>query len=1391
MPTHRLSLICPHIIPLILTLAALLLIDSSYAIEPHESSAWNRQLPKALEDWKSWALWESSSFRCPSEYNNTDFTHCAWPSKLTLDLHDQGGTWQLDVHTFDHTWVTLPGHEAHWPHIVTSGTSLIPVIPHQQDPATYLPPGFHRLKGTFQWKTLPQHIAIPMNVGILDLTLNGKKIDHPEWHPVNILQLHRKAEKAEEEFLETKIYRLIEDGVPMWLHTQVEITVGGKSREVILGHILPEGWKIASVEAPIPAVIDSEGRLKAQVRSGKWIIDVRAFILQPLGQIAFSPYHTPILEDEWIGLQQNPALRVLEIQGLSQVDVTQTSYPQAWRKNPVFHWPVRQPFQLVEKMRGMGDRTAQGLTINRTFWLDENGQAITYRDRVHGHRDNLWRLDAAQDHNLGSVKINGQGQLITRNPANQLHGIEIRDTHLNLEAVGRIPTPQSFPATGWTEDAQNLSASFYIPPGWRVITVFGPDQITGDWFNQWSLFDIFLCILITGAIQKLFGFKAAILALLMLAITYHEPQAPRLLWLIALLPIALKKISPAHARLQAILNGLRWAALALLLLGLLPFVKHQLKLALFPQLEKDISLYAQSDAVSHPMVGRAAPAAMSLEEAPMDSEIAPNIADTEIQQTQNVIEPQQSYSKFSQAYKGKKANLLLNQQIDARARIQTGPGIPEWSWEQIHLRWNGPVSNNQKIELVLIPPTLERIIKILRVALLIILFVLILRGSLPHFHALMLSVLKIKRVAAILILFSFFFPAHSIQAQSHAFPSPELLEKLQERLTHQDPKGLGADLVQAKIELRQRRLILEAEIHAARRAAFPLPLKVDRWSPLSVTLNGRSEVALQRAGCTRGTDRELWIVIPSEGVHQIRLEGIVPENNTWPCRFVMAPKIIQVRAEGWQIAGINEEGRLIDKEITFTRDVQETSQPRSSQQSEDYTHRDYAPALLIERHLDIGLTWKVATTARRLTPATSAIQAHVPLLKNERVLSSDVTIKDNLIEVRLIAGQESYTWESELLPSDNLELRASAQDLWVEQWRLLLSPMWSARFEGIAPIFDTSDEKLSPRWQPWPGENVTLHIARPEAVPGETFTIHRVQNQQKFGLRQRTGKLQFTVESSMGEDFRVSLPPESAITRLERDGTTLPVLRENDRLIFPLTRGRQEIQIEWKNKIPFSSSAQAEKIAFDSVSTNITTTLTLPQNRWILWITGPLRGPAVQFWVVLAVAILIGWVLGQVPRSPLRSHEWILLSIGLTQVHLIAGGILVGWLFLLLWRGTPSFLLLKPWIRNSVQVLLLILTLVALGILFTAIGSGLIGAPQMYIAGNPSYSEAFQWFTDRAETALPQPTIYSASIWWYRGAMLLWALWIASAILRWLKWGWEQFGNGGYIHRQSQISIES
>ena len=87
--------------------------------------------------------------------------------------------------------------------------------------------------------------------------------------------------------------------------------------------------------------------------------------------------------------------------------------------------------------------------------------------------------------------------------------------------------------------------------------------------------------------------------------------------------------------------------------------------------------------------------------------------------------------------------------------------------------------------------------------------------------------------------------------------------------------------------------------------------------------------------------------------------------------------------------------------------------------------------------------------------------------------------------------------------------------------------------------------------------------------------------------------------------------------------------------------------------------------------------------------------------------------------------------------------------------------------------------LIIFAVLAGAIANGLLGRPDMQITGNGSSAYALNWYQDRAGQTLPQPSIISVPLWIYRVLMLAWALWLAMAVLNWLRWGWQSLNVGG------------
>jgi hypothetical protein len=189
----------------------------------------------------------------------------------------------------------------------------------------------------------------------------------------------------------------------------------------------------------------------------------------------------------------------------------------------------------------------------------------------------------------------------------------------------------------------------------------------------------------------------------------HERGAPIWLWLILLVPVALARVAPSGAA-QKVVAAMKWIVIVLLVAMLAPFVSAQVQQALYPQLEKirGSARIPTSEAVADfsGASGQLMPAA----EVPAARE------ESALYESSRVVKQfTGGWGKGSSS--GSAARENANLLFEPDARIQTGPGIPDWTWRRAELRWNGPVTSSQEIQALLIPMPLERLLSALRVLL--------------------------------------------------------------------------------------------------------------------------------------------------------------------------------------------------------------------------------------------------------------------------------------------------------------------------------------------------------------------------------------------------------------------------------------------------------------------------------------------------------------------------------------------------------------------------------------------------------------------------------------------------------------------------------------------------
>lgn len=1315
--------------------------------------AQQKQVPAPLQPWESWATWGDDALRqSPAVYSNPRKPLAFWPSELRISAGADGATFRQTVTVYSDAWVPLPGDAARWPTDVKAGPQPAAVLVQDGHPAIRLAPGTLEITGSIPWKSMPQNIQLPRETGIVALEIDGAKVEAPLWDASGKLWLRRDAspeEAAGPDSMAVNLYAILEDGIPLWLRMRAELIVSGKSREEDLGVIVPQGWTISSVDCPVPVAVEENGQAKAQVRAGKWTIELSAFRLDDARELRFAPQAQPAADSMLLGFSARPDFRVLELTGASPVDVTMTTFPDDWRNFPVYQWTLADALKLEERLRGMGQKATAGLKIERTLWLDDDGRNLTFGDRITGAMQKTWRLDAAPGQELGSVRSNGEGQLITRNPASGAPGVEIRQRNIALEAAGRMAMTPHLSATGWQADADQLNVKMNLPPGWRLFALFGADWVKGDWLTAWSLLDIFVVLIFSLAVLRLLGFGAAVLAFVALVLSYREPDAPQLLWLALLAPVAILHFVPP-GKLRALVSIWKWVTVAVFILAVVPFLSAQIQQALYPQLENVGGARPMGAARASKM---AAPAA-----APVPQEAA---ALGEEETSYDALKGAALLSSRPARYRAEQKSSNLDQV--ANARIQTGPGVPEWTWRTARFGWNGPVTAAQQFRPVLVCPGLERLLTVLRILAVTALGVLLLGWR----------KVRVPSTAVAAILLAAVLPPVSAQAQ---FPDAKMIGTLRERLL--DKTGLPpqtAEIPLVSLKLDGGKITVDAEVHTAALSAVPLPGRFPAWSPLTVTVDTKPGASLRR------DDGYLWIAL-APGVHNVRVEGMLGDASEWEWTFLLKPHRVRIDAPGWNFGGVNPDGTP-EQQIFFSK------QQKSPDAAAAYDRQDFQTVALVEREIEVGLLRQVRTTVRRLTPAGKAIALKIPLLAGEKVLSGDIPLKDGAAEVRIPAGEDEISWQSELEPAAKIALSTRATDTWAEQWSLVASPVWNFQFAGLAPVFAEGTADLVPVWRPWPGETAEISVSSLEAVPGATVTVQRVNHTENLGDRQHTGTLALSLTSSLGGDFAVGMPSGAQITSLTLGGQDIPVRLDNGRVVVPLRTGEQQLSVAWKTAVQLGTRAHVDAVRLPVESANVETVLTLPPNRWVLWTGGPQRGPAVRFWIVLSFSLLAALVLGRIEHSPLRTGEWVLLGIGLTQVTLPEALVVIAWLFLLAWRARDGFRKLGNAWFNLAQILVVGATVVALSILVHAVGAGLLGSPEMFIEGNGSTSGTLRWYLARAAEELPRPWIVSVSIWWYRLAMLLWALWLATATLRWLVGGWSAFTSGGTFRAMRKSSL--
>ena len=1339
-----------------------------------------KNAPEPLRPWTSWVVEGKQDSLCPSMQGSDKEAHCAWPTSLSLTLTEKGGRFEQHWHLDARKWVPLPGDRVRWPLDVAEGGTKLVVVEHDDKPSVQLAPGDHAISGTFAWDSLPDSLQVPLETGIISLLLEGARVAEPRRDDGGHLFLQKTSTETEGERLEIVVHRRVTDDVPLLLTTRVVLNVSGKSRELVLGKALPPGFVPMSISSELPARIEPDTRLRVQARPGTWTIEITARSQNLVSELARPAPDGPWRDGEevWV-FEARSALRLTSVEGVRAIDPQQTSLPDAWKALPAYAMSLNDKLRLVEKRRGDVEPEPDRLSLTRNLWLDFDGGGYTASDTIRGTLHRASRLEMQPPTVLGRVAIDGKDQFIThldKDPNKA--GVEVRRGELNVSADSRIGgDARNIPAVGYDHDFHQVSATLHIPPGYRLFHASGADEVPGTWVRHWTLLELFLVLVLSLSFAKLFGPAWGALACLTFTLVFPETDAARWLWAAVLTFEALARVIPA-SKARAVCSVFRLGTLLILLLVSLPFIVQHVREGIYPALAEHDAAYSggQDDADHFGAKG----GGVSQAAAPMAPEPSPAAPPAEVEQALDAMQDKE-VEKSDSAQEGKAAGGALrraapassrslsslgsladtnyrqfNEAYDPNAMVQTGPGLPKWRWSTTSVNFSGPVERSQRLHLYFLSPPMNLALALLRAVLLVLLFARLLpfgTARWPGFG---------RRAAALASLGLVFLAAPAARADT---PSDSVLDELRDRLLEKpDCSPTCAASSRMLLEVRGNVLRTRLSIEASATTAVPLPGGAAQWLPERVLVDGNPA-----QGLLRTADGQLWLRV-SQGTHDVTVEGALPSRESVQIALPLKPHHVEATVDGWSLEGVHEDG-LADDHLQLTRVVREGNGKGAS-----LAAGTLPPFVRVERTLLIGLNWQVSTRIVRVTPAGTAVVLEVPLLHGESVTTPDVRIVQGKVLVNMAPDATQVSWQSVLEQKSPVVLTAPKVMGWAEVWRLDLSPIWHASLAGVPVVHGEASARV-PEWRPWPGESVTIDLLRPAGISGQTLTIDKSSYDVRPGLRATDATLEFELRSSRGGEHVLRLPEGASLESVLINGAAQPLRQQGRSVTLAVVPGAQSVKLAFRLPQGITTSFSTPPIDLGTKTVNATTSVRLSDARWVLFARGPRLGPAVLFWSLLLVLLLVAYALGRVHWVPLKRYEWLLLVIGLSQVPLPAAALVIGWLVALGFRRARP--MKQAWLFDLAQLALVGWTLIALVIVVYAVQQGLMGTPDMQIEGNGSSSSLLQWFDDRTGPVPESPYVLSVPTLTYRGAMLAWALWLAVSLLRWLRWGWLSFSTGG------------
>ena len=1364
-----------------------------------------QDVPPELRNWIKWATYGHKSDECVYGAVNKK-EYCRYLSEVKIDVAAETFSFTMRLKTMKDGYVEIIGTENAFPTQVVADNVKIPVVSRAGRPHVYLKKGEYFLKGKGKSSNAIRHLYIPKEAAIIEVTENGKSTSaYTLQNGVLRLENNTVSKKSATDTVSLTVYRKITDGIPLKMTVYLDMSVSGKDRTENLGKIIPKNFAVKSITSPFPTYLRKDGSLMAEVRAGRHAIEIEFRQLKESLDVSVD-----LLSDQelWV-FEKDESFRIIEPPVyLTGVDAKNTSMPAQWKRFPAYI--VEKDTNVVLSVGPEVRNNNDVLSLSRNIKLSFGGDFYSVEDTIAPNFKNDGRLTLAKPFVLSAASVNTVPVPITSISGERNSGIEVRKGDAAVDVTSRIASDvREIAVSGYNRVFDNVAWTLVLAPGYKLFHVIGADKVSSSWINSWDLLGVFEVMVLIVVFYYLFGIRTAFLSGVGLLLMHPLlPEFTYVSFVMALL-IFILRYFPEKTFISSALKYVKNTLLLIMIFYLIRFFVPNLVNSVYPEtlpVERIdinyvsiISFYLFSAffyALYRIFTDREKSSIKKVLQGGgiiiVGLILLNNVGDFDFndryyQQAVKHHSYELAEAPVMSAPLKRKAlsssSNFANDAVDVKAHkyqslniaknvVQTGFGFPTWNnKKKIYISFSGSVDEKDTVKILLMTPVMNMVLAFLR-------FVLI--AYVMYMFAGKRGTMKVMPKAAAMAAFLLIMAGGIVPANAAEYPSAEMLKELRERLTAKKiPECLAEQSCisypVAYVSNKGDLLSIKLTAYSLEKLVAPLPeVKADgsgQASLKSVTIGKKN------ADLTKDGDRNT--VLLNKGENDIEMLFHLDRNAE---KFILLSPFrintLESKLDGFSIYAV----RGVDQSYQINRKI--TSKVISDEKENKINIEAF---FTVERNFDIGNVWQVSTIVRKETKNQKPSIVDIPLIKGEKVISSEGVLSKNKIRLSFAANETVKTFHSllpveepiNLVSSDNLEK-------YRELWRFTVSNLWSVKYEGIKPT--TKDTGKATEFYPGAGKTLTANIFRPESVPGNVVTFDNVAYDIELQKDFTSLSLRLSLRSSEGGMHNIAVPADLTVKSLHIANRPYPIMIKDGMLSLPINQGKNDIRILLKSEKKPDDIFTAPNIDLNAPAVDVYENIKVPHDRWVVFTKGPLKGPAVLFIPLVPVLLIVSVFLSRLKLSPLGAVSWFVLLLGLSQTNIVCNFLVIAW-FVAMGAREKYSLAILPW-KRTVQWLLGVMSFFFVIALLSSIKDGLLGYPHMYIRGNNSTVESLKWYADAISGVTPDVMIVSLSSVFYKAAMLLWAIWLSFSFVKWVRWAISVYCKDGIWVNKGIISEE-